>query len=180
MTLAPEMMVPLSETNIAGLMKLRHEGESINDAIARLLKSSAPRKNKPPKQAGTLPQGKKTHKYTCYVFDEPAFGGSLREVFGNVLDVMHDLDPTVLERLANKRLSKRRSIISKDESDVHFERADLKVAKSKSGWWYSINVSQDQVKRMLEELCKVEGLEFGVDIRWGNLTATDYPCSPAG
>ena len=145
----------------------RHETESINDVITRLRETSAPRKEKPPLKA-TDTQVVTTAKHVCCVLGESVFGESLPEVFGNVIDVMHDLDPEVLERLAKTRISYVRSIISRDKSKIHLRSQHLKTAKSKSGWWYSRSVSQDQVERMLKELCKVASLEYGVDIRWGN------------
>ena len=166
MTQPPEIMVALSETNVADLFSLRQQnGESINDIVTRLLKPSTTGKEDSPKQA-ISPHAKKAHRYVCSVLGEPIiYGETLPAVFGNVIDEIHKLDPEVLERLANRRISYVRSIISKDRNGVHFKSPHLEVAKSQSGWWFSKSVSQEQVTRMLKELCIVSGLESGVDIR---------------
>jgi len=165
MTQPPEIMVALSETTVADLFNLRQpNGESINDIITRLLKPSTTGKENSPKQA-IGPHTKKAHRYVCYVLSEPIYGKSLHAVFGNVIDEIHKLDPEVLERLANRPISNKRAIISKDRIGVHFKSPHLEVAKSQSGWWFSKSVSQVQVTRMLKELCIVSGLESGVDIR---------------
>ncbi|AXX97328.1 hypothetical protein [Profundibacter amoris] len=165
MTQPPEIMVALSEANVADLFSLRQQnGESINDIVTRLLEPSTTGKEDTPKQA-ISPYAKKAHRYVCYVLGEPIYGETLPAVFGNAIDEIHKLDPEVLEQLANSRISHQRAIISKDRIGVHFKSPHLEVAKSQSGWWFSKIVSQEQVTRMLKELCKVAGFEFGVDIR---------------
>lgn len=164
MTHAPEMMVALSEANVAGLMNLRVQpNESLNSVIGRL-RLEHPRQK--PCEQPSQPKTKEGQKYVCYVFDNPVYGKTLPDVFANILDVVHDLDSEALERLAKARVSYVRNIISRDKEKIHLGVPSSRVHKSRSGWWFSAVNSQKQTIRHLEELCRVAGIEFGTDIRW--------------
>jgi hypothetical protein len=81
-----------------------------------------------------------------------------------VIDIVHEVAPNVLERLAMMRARKRR-FVSKSGTDIHPGRRDLKVMQTRSGWWISANVGLDDTVRNLQALCHAASLKYGSDIK---------------
>ena len=78
---------------------------------------------------------------------------------------MHDLDPSVIEWLSEMKARKRRYVARKPEQ-VHAGRRDLPVLQTRSGWWVSGNIGEDDFIRSLKALCRASGLHYGQDIRF--------------
>lgn len=93
------------------------------------------------------------------------FGNTLAAIFGRAIDMMADVAPEALVSLATVRTRGRR-FISLNPNDIHPFSPHLPVTQTGSGWWISKNISTDQLKLALRELCKVSGLSFGKDIKF--------------
>ena len=166
-TRSPNMLVRLSETTVARLMALRTGPyEPMNGVVARLAARSLitphseptvpSRKNRPAAVAGR-------GKHAAEVLGERVEAPTLGLLFAAVVDVVAELDPAVLERLA-PITPRTRHYVARSKAEIHPGRPDLPTIKARSGWWVSKNVGEEDVRRGLLALCRVASLKFGSDI----------------
>ena len=166
-TRSPTMLVCLSEATVARLMALRAgPDEPIDGTIARLAgrplvtrraEPTAPsRKNRPAVVT-------RRAKHAAEVLGERIEAPTLSLLFAAVVDMVAELDPVVLERLA-PITARKRHYVARSKAEIHPGRPDLPTIKARSGWWVSRNVGERDVQRGLMALCEVGSLKFGSDI----------------
>ncbi|TDL84585.1 hypothetical protein [Meridianimarinicoccus aquatilis] len=100
-------------------------------------------------------------------------GGTLPDLFARCVDLIHELDPSAIERLADKKTHARRYVARRSQ-DVHFRSPHLKTIEAKSGWWVSANVSEPQIATAMRLLARAANLAFGKDFVFP-LTTPRYP-----
>ena len=156
------ILVPLDEQIISRLLSLRHAGESLADVIDRLCScedaavDSAAMHTAPETMAG---------KYEATFLGETVSANTLPALFSRIVDMVAEINPAALERLANMKARTRR-YVSRTKEAVHPGRADLPVLQTRSGWWISANVGREDIARSLRALAEAAGLTFGRDIRF--------------
>jgi len=180
---SPTVSVTLRESTVAMLMELRSGDETLDTITARCadlarrgtpfteppasaLEPPTPAEITPPVVAvtstwSTSPTGARVASVLGMPIGAPTLGKLLR----NVVDAMHDLDPSVIEWLSEMKARKRRYVARKPEQ-VHAGRRDLPVLQTRSGWWVSGNIGEDDFIRSLKALCRASGLHYGQDIRF--------------
>lgn len=168
-TRSPTMLVRLSEKTVARLMALRAgPDEAMDRVVARLAarppitphaESTAPsRKIRP---VAVTVRGKRAAEVLGERIEAPTFG----LLFAAIVDMVAELDPTVLERLA-AIIARKRHYVARSKAEIHPGRPDLPTIKTRSGWWVSRNVGARDVQRGLMALCRVGSLTFGTDVRF--------------
>ena len=90
-------------------------------------------------------------------------GATLPDLFGRCVDLVHDLDPEVIERLSREKTHARRYVARKPDA-IHVRSPHLGTRKTASGWWISANVSEQQVRKAMRLLARAAGLSFGKDL----------------
>lgn len=90
-------------------------------------------------------------------------GQSLSDLFGQCVDVIDGLYPEALERFAQKRTHARR-YVARRKQEIHIKSPHLETTCTKSGWWISNNVSEQQVTAALQLLAEAAELEYGRDV----------------
>jgi hypothetical protein len=103
-------------------------------------------------------------KYALFILGETLRADALGALFASAVDALYHIDPDAVERLSAMR-ARTRAYIARQRGAIHPGRPDLKVLRSRSGWWVSANVGRDDVERALRALCKASGLIFGQDVR---------------
>ncbi|OUS19684.1 hypothetical protein A9Q95_15675 [Rhodobacterales bacterium 59_46_T64] len=88
---------------------------------------------------------------------------TLPDLFARCVDIIHELDPPSIERLAGRKTHARRYVARRRE-DVHFRSPHLPTMETGSGWWISANVGEQQVTTAMRLLTKAADLQFGKDI----------------
>lgn len=88
---------------------------------------------------------------------------TLPDLFAGCVDLIHELDPAAIERLAREKTHARRYVARRRE-DVHLKSHHLETMKTGSGWWISANVSEKQVTTAMRLLANAANLTFGKDI----------------
>jgi len=104
-------------------------------------------------------------KYAAEFLGTAFFENTLAAIFGRAVDMMADVAPEALVSLTSVRTRGRR-FISLEPHDIHPFSPHLPVMRTESGWWISKNISKDQLKLALRELCKVSELSFGKDLKF--------------
>jgi hypothetical protein len=104
----------------------------------------------------------KPAKYSAYCI-VPITAQTLPEIFSQCIDIVADLAPEAVDKLAKITTSARR-FVSKSKDGVHRQSSHLPTIQTKSGWWGSANISKEDLKRALQALAKAAGLEFGKDV----------------
>ncbi len=163
------MMVSLTEGNVARLIGMKtHPKEPLNSVVSWLLRHSMkarlnifdrPSQTRPDDPVAICAEA----KHVAEVLGKRISAPTLGRLFGSIVDLIDDIDPSVLERLALMRSHKRR-YVARAKSSIHPGRPDLKTLKSKSEWWVSTNVGEEDVTRGLKALCHAGQLKFGSDI----------------
>ncbi len=90
-------------------------------------------------------------------------GVTLPDLFARCVDVIHELDPSAIERLAVKKTHARRYVARRKE-DIHLKSPHLGTMETRSGWWISANVSEKQVTTSMCLLASAANLTFGEDV----------------
>jgi hypothetical protein len=168
-TETPFMMLPLREATVAQLMALRAEvDEPLDHVVARLAALETPVGRSTPQDPPS--EGPSENRAGCWkhgaeVLGEKVTAQSLGRLFAHVIDLIEEIDAGLLDRLAEARARTRRHI-SRTQSAIHPGRPDLRTIRTRSGWWVSANVGEDDVRRSLIALCRAGGLTFGEDVRF--------------
>jgi hypothetical protein len=165
---APEQsaLVSLPISLIEAMLKMR---SALDDHLASALVKSV---------GGTPTSKKAAFNQACPNFAAPQPGkyaaeflgvvfttNTLPDVFGRVVDMMANVAPEALVKLAAIRTRGRR-YVSRERRDIHPRSPHLPVTQTESGWWISKNISQDQLRQALRTLCNVSGLSFGKDLKF--------------
>jgi hypothetical protein len=90
-------------------------------------------------------------------------GATLPDLFARCVDLVQELDPPAIEKLADKKTHARRYVARRSQ-DVHFRSPHLETVETKSGWWISANVSEPQVTTAIKHLAEAANLTFGKDL----------------
>lgn len=104
-------------------------------------------------------------KYAAEFLGTAFFGNTLAAIFGRAVDMMADVAPEALVSLSTVRTRGRR-FISSEPHGIHPFSPHLPVMRTESGWWISKNISKDQLKLALREMCAVSELSFGKDLKF--------------
>jgi hypothetical protein len=112
------------------------------------------------KRAATVPH---RTKLGAKILGQRIPGHSLSDLFGNCVDVIHELDPTALERLAQIKTHARHYVARRAEQ-IHLKSPHLETLRTQSGWWISANVSEQQVEKAFRLLAEAANLTFGKDV----------------
>lgn len=179
---SPTVFVTLRESTVAKLMALRTDDETLNAvtarcadlalkassstaAPARSISASAANPASPlVTTASTWPEATSGF-YVALIFGVPVGADTLGALLCNVVDAIHDLDPEAIERLSRMKARTRRYVARKREQ-VHAGRRDLRVLRTRSGWWVSANIGRADLDRSFRALCRVTGLRYGHDIQF--------------
>lgn len=164
------MSVELPIPFIHGLLALSHLMDnrvtaSLRSALVEHQReSTAPEPQTPPlasrsERARQLPQNA---NLTAEILGERVSGNTLPDLFARCVDVIHELDPSAIERLAGKKTHARRYVARRSE-DVHLKSHHLETMETGSGWWISTNVSKQQVITAMRLLASEANLAFGQD-----------------
>lgn len=89
-------------------------------------------------------------------------GATLADLFARCVDAIHDLDPSAIERLSEKKTHARRYVARRPD-DIHLKSPHLETIETSSGWWISANVSEQQVTTAMRLLAEASHLTFGED-----------------
>ena len=159
-------LVSLPISFIEALLKMR---SALDDDLALALRKSvgsAPASNKiPPVQQPPDVAAPERGKYAARFLGVVFSANTLATVFSQVVDMMADVAPEELVKLAAIRTRGRR-FVSREARDIHPHSPHLPVMQTTSGWWISKNISQPQLKQALRTLSKESGLSFGKDIKF--------------
>ena len=180
---SPTVSVTLRESTVAMLMELRSDDETLDAITARcadLARRGTPFTEspasalEPPPPAETAPPvvavtstwpTSTTGARVASVLGVPVGAPTLGKLLRNVVDAMHDLDPSVIERLSEMK-ARKRLYVAREPEQVHAGRCDLPVLQTRSGWWVSRNIGAEDLVRSLQALCRASGLHYGQDIRF--------------
>jgi len=127
--------------------------------------STVPEPDTPPSASGTeraIPLPLNTN-LKAEILGRRVSGATLPDLFARCVDVIHELDPSAIERLAGKKTHARRYVAYRSK-DVHLKSRHLKTMKTGSGWWISANVSGNQVTTAMRLLADAANLAFGKDV----------------
>ena len=180
---SPTVLVSLRESTVAMLMALRSDDETLDAVTARcadLARNASPNEKAPvpvlapPAPASIAPPVVSTTStwpastsgtYVASVLGEPVGADTLGALLRNVVDAIHELDPAAIERLSEMKARIRR-YVAREREQVHGGRRDLSVLKTRSGWWISANIGEQDLVRSLTALCRACDLRYGQDIRF--------------
>lgn len=180
---SPIVLVTLRESTFAALMSLRSDDETLDAVAARCAdlarRTSAAAKAPTPALAPILPAepnlpvvetvstwpAATRGNHIVSVLDMPVGADSYGALLRNVVDAIHDLDPSVIERLSEMKARTRR-YVARERERVHGGRSNLPALKTSSGWWVSANIGERDLVRSLKALCRASGLRYGKDIRF--------------
>lgn len=179
----PVALITLQEANVAKLASLlSSEDDTLDAVVGRCIEatlsnrpqvkvSRAVNLERPSETALTEAETSKTrstiitHSKAIEVFGERISASSMGKMFRDVVDLIHDLDPQVIQRLSLVKARVRRYVASCPE-DIHGGRMNLPTLQTESGWWVSGNIGAEDLKRALRALCEAGGLTYGDDIRY--------------
>lgn len=180
---SPTVLVTLHESTVAMLMALRSGDETLDAVTARcadMVRNAAPVDKAPaPALAPPGPASNAlsitsatstwptstTGTYVASVLGVPVGADTLGALLRNVVDAIHDLDPAAIERLSEMKARIRR-YVAREPEQVHGGRRDLRVTRTRSGWWVSANIGEEDLVRSLMALCRANDLRYGQDIRF--------------
>lgn len=120
------------------------------------------------KRLGPAPRGT---DHMAEIFGQSVRGANLPDLFARCVDLIHELDPSAIERLANKKTHARRYVARRSQ-DIHIRSPHLETRETKSGWWISADVGKQQVTTAMRLLAEAASLTFGEDFIFP-LTAAD-------
>ena len=156
------VLAPLRPETVALLAGARRSESETLDTVAARLAALARRPDEAPEAAVPL-TGRAKHR--AEVLGERVAAPTLGRLFAAVVDRIHAVAPEAVEALSRER-ARTRAFVARETGGVHPGRPDLRVLRTRSGWWVSANVGAVDVRRGLVALCAVAGLEFGADIRF--------------
>lgn len=150
---------------LAHLMDIRVTASLRSALDEHQRESTAPEPETPPlvssaKRASTLPNNT---NLLAEILGQRVSGVTLPDLFARCVDLIHELDPPAIERLAGKKTHARRYVARRRE-DVHLKSHHLETMETESGWWISANVSEQQVTTALRLLASAANLTFGKDV----------------
>jgi len=155
---------------VHGLLALTHlMDNTVTDSLRSALEEHQ-RESTPPepethplassdKRASPLPHNT---NLLAEILGQRVSGATLPDLFARCVDVIHELDPPAIERLASKKTHARRYVARRRE-DIHLNSHHLKTMETGSGWWISANVSEQQVTTAMHLLADAANLTFGKD-----------------
>ena len=180
---SPTVFVTLRESTVAMLLALRNGDETLDAITARcadLSRVGSPVTRAPAPDLAPLPPEEPvplgvpafstwptttSGAYVASVLGVPIAADTLGALLRNIVDAIHDLDPSVIERLSEMKARKRR-YVARERERVHAGRRDLPVLQTRSDWWVSANIGRPDLVRSLQALCRASGLRYGQDIRF--------------
>ncbi len=112
------------------------------------------------KRASPVPHGT---SLLAEILGQLVSGVNLSDLFARCVDVVHELDPPAIERLAGKKTHARRYVARRREN-IHLKSPHLETIETESGWWISANVSEQQVTTAMRLLASAANLTFGKDV----------------
>lgn len=112
-----------------------------------------------PKKASLIPNNT---KLMAEILGQRVSGATLPDLFARCVDVIHELEPPAIERLADEKTHARRYVARRRE-DIHLKSPHLETIETESGWWISANVSEQQVTTAMRLLASAANLTFGKD-----------------
>jgi hypothetical protein len=160
------IQVAVYETTLPALIALKQSSdESLADVIQRVADASRPGDNKLVFQAGQAKKkaSKAHYKHRILFLDVIIGANSLGELFGKLIDVLFDIAPESLEKLARMKARTRR-YVARDRNNIHPASPHLPTLKTKSGWYVSKNVGTDDFIRGVRALCRASDLKHGEDV----------------
>jgi len=156
------ILVPLDEQTVARLLSQQNAGESLADVIDRLCSREEATVDSRVMPTAIEPMA---GKYKATFLGETVSGETLPALFSRIVDMVAEIDPAALERLANMKARTRR-YVARTKEVIHPGRPDLPVMRTRTGWWISANVGTEDIARNLRALADAAGLSFGRDIRF--------------
>jgi hypothetical protein len=162
--------VELPLTFVHGLLALTHLMDNrVTDSLRSALEEhqrvpTVPELETPsltagPKRASPVPHNT---NLLAEILGQRVSGTNLSDLFARCVDVIHELDPPAIERLAGKKTHARRYVARRRE-DIHLKSPHLETIETESGWWISANVSEQQVTTAMRLLASAANLTFGKD-----------------
>lgn len=156
---------------VHGLLALTHLMDnrvtaSLRSALEEHQRESTPPEPKTPplassaKRASPLPHNT---NLMAEILGQRVSGATLPDLFARCVDVIHELDPPAIERLAVKKTHARRYVARRSE-DIHLKSHHLETIETGSGWWISANVGEQQVITAMRHLASAANLTFGKDL----------------
>ncbi len=148
--------IPIQETTIARLIsQKRTPDEAIEKVIDRLCERPA-RLQAPPKT-------QVRSKYVIVFLGQEVTAETLSKVFAEFIDVLGEAFPEVLDNLSKVK-TRNRQFLARCKELIHPYSPHLPTHRTKSGWWISKNIGQEDLIRALKKCCSIADLEYGDDL----------------
>lgn len=111
----------------------------------------------------------------AFLFNHEIRAPTIYKLFAEIVDLVDEIDTSVIERLSEITTSPQRGIVSRNKNGIHlkarqFWEKPLETFETKRGWWIDANVGQPMLENRLRKLCDVAGIEFGKDLKWERQT----------
>ncbi len=104
------------------------------------------------------------YKHNILFLDTRIGANSLGELYGKLIDLLFDIAPEAVEKLAGMKARTRR-FVAKDSSNIHPSSPHLPTLKTKSGWHVSKNIGKVDFNRGTRALCTAADIKYGKDVR---------------
>lgn len=155
---------------VHGLLALTHLMDSrVTDALLAAFDSNqetsrSPKAKSPPLTAGSKRAAPVHHNtdLVAEILGKRLYGTSLSNLFSQCVDMVYELEPASIERLSDKKTHARR-YVSRHREGIHIKSPHLQTIETKSGWWISGNISEQQATTAMRLLAEAANLEFGID-----------------
>jgi hypothetical protein len=154
---------------IHGLLALAHlmdntVASALHAAIEAHKRVGSIPEPKPPLTADSKGSSHAPHEANLQaeILGQQVQGVTLADLFARCVDAIHDLDPSAIVRLSERKTHARR-YVARRPGDIHLKSPHLETIETRSGWWISANVSEQQVTTAMRLLAEASHLTFGKD-----------------
>jgi hypothetical protein len=108
-------------------------------------------------------------KVRCEVLGHAFHSRTAKKAYLATLTILADLEPTLLERLAEKSGGTSRNHFSRERQNVYPGRPDFdeSIEVLPNGWFVGTNISNSEKRKFLRIACEMLGLEFGKEVMFG-------------
>lgn len=160
------VLVPLPETLVEALLMIHAtlDVDFVGTLESRIADSPQSFSKGCPEKASRATQPP-IRKYAAEFLDMRFTAWTLPEVFAEIVDMTAEVAPEALTKLAGMS-ARRRRYVARSQEAIHPGNRSLPVTRTKSGWWISKNIGQEDLKRALRAICDAAGITFGKDLKF--------------
>jgi len=160
--------VAVYETTLPNLVVLkRFPDEPLAEVIERVARACRQRDSRLVLQEEQAKKkvSKSHYKHKILFLDTMIGANSLSELYGKLVDLLFDVAPEAVEKLAGMKARIRR-FVAKDRSGIHPSSPQLPTLKTKSGWYVSKNIGEKDFLRGVRALCKACNIKYDEDVKY--------------